>query len=291
MTPIAFAAPAALLASTAQAKTKVAIPLAAEIGGKPFSCGETFAGLGSPAAEVQAVDFRLFVSDAAPVKADGSLQPIAQDQDGQWQLDGLALLDFKDGSPARANGTEGTNTTLRGTVPEGDDTGLSFAIGVPFAQNHVDPTVSAAPLTTTPMFWTWQAGFKFLRIDLVPTAMTEMAGMATAEPGAGHGDAKGWFLHLGSSMCDAASKTDAPKSCASENRMAIRLDGFDAATSTVVIDPAPVLAATDLLVNAPETSPGCMSFPGDGDCVPVMARLGLPYMDAPAGPQTLVSMR
>ncbi len=291
MTRFAFAAPAALIAVVAAfpvlADMAVSIPFTAEIGGKPFSCSETFPGLGSTAATVQAVDFRLFVSEAALVKADGSLQPIALDDDGQWQQGSLALLDFEDGSGGCANGTAGTNTTLRGTVPEGDYTGLALTIGVPFAQNHGDPTVSAAPLNTTAMFWNWQGGYKFLRIDLVPTAL---AGQ-TAEAGAGDGKAKGWFLHLGSTLCDAASKTDAPKACANENRMVVQLDGFDPATNTVVIDPAPVLAEADLTLNAPETSPGCMSFPKDADCLTVMGKLGLPYMDLPAGTQQLVSMR
>lgn len=291
MTRFAFAAPAALIAVVAASPVlgdiAVSIPFTAEIAGKPFSCSETFPGLGSTGAAVQAVDFRLFVSEAALVRADGSLQPIALDEDGQWQQGSLALLDFEDGSGGCANGTVGTNTTLRGTVPEGDYTGLALTIGVPFAQNHGDPTVSAAPLNTTAMFWNWQGGYKFLRIDLVPTAL---AGQ-TAEAGAGDGKAKGWFLHLGSTLCDAASKTEAPKACANENRMAVRLDGFDPARNTVVIDPGPVLAEADLTVNAPETSPGCMSFPKDADCLTVMGKLGLPYMDRPAGPQQLVSMR
>ena len=295
MTRTLFAASAACFSvlsfTPALADMTVAIPFAAEIGGAPFSCDGTYAGLGSTAAAVQAVDFRLFVSEAALVKADGSLQPIQLDQDGQWQLDGLALLDFETASGACANGTAGTNTVLRGTVPDGDYTGLAFTIGVPFAQNHVDPTVSPAPLNTTAMFWNWQGGYKFVRIDLVPTMMAGMTEAAAAEAGAGHGTAKGWFLHLGSTMCDAASMTEAPKSCANENRMAIRLEGFDPAKNTVVIDPAPVLAEADLTVNAPETSPGCMSFPKDADCMTVMGKLGLPYMEVPAATQTLVSMR
>ncbi|NJM81109.1 MAG: metallo-mystery pair system four-Cys motif protein [Tabrizicola sp.] len=281
MSRFAFAALAAIVATPTQADISVTIPFAAEIGGKPFSCSETFAGLGSTAAEAQAVDFRLFVSEAAMVKADGSLQPIALEQDGQWQLDGLALLDFEDASGNCANGTAGTNSTLRGTVPEGDYTGLVFTIGVPFAQNHGDPTLLPSPLNITAMFWNWQNGYKFVRIDLLPTAMMGMTAEAGAEAGGGHGMAKGWFLHLGSTMCDAASKTEAPTACANENRMAIRLEGFDPSANTVVIDPAPVLAEADLTVNAPETSPGCMSFPKDADCMTVMGKLGLPYMDVP----------
>lgn len=291
MTRLAFAAFAALFAGPAMADVTVSIPFAAEIGGKPFACSEVFSGLGSTKAEVQAVDFRLFIHNAAMVKADGSLQPIALEQDGIWQLGELALLDFEDATGFCANGTGGTNTTLRGTVPEGDYTGLAFTVGVPFEQNHQDPTLAAAPLNVTAMFWNWQGGYKFVRIDLVPTAMAGMHMTEGADPGAGHGDAKGWFLHLGSTMCDAASKTAAPTACANENRIAVQLDGFDLGASKVVIDPAPVLAEADLMVNAPETSPGCMSFPKDADCMTVMGKLGLPYMDVPAGTQSLISMR
>ncbi len=291
MTRFPLAAPAALvaamIAAPALADTPVAIPFAAEIGGKPFACDASYADLGSTKATVQAVDFRLFVSEVALVRADGSLQPVALDQDGQWQLDDLALLDFEDATGACANGTAGTNTTLRGTVPEGDYTGLAFTIGVPFAQNHGDPTVSPAPLNTTAMFWNWQGGYKFLRIDLVPEAMASASKGVTE----GASNAKGWFLHLGSTLCEAASKTTAPTACANPNRIAIRLDGFDPAVNTVVIDPAAVVAEADLTVNAPDTSPGCMAFLKDADCLTVMARLGLPYMEVPAGIQSLVSMR
>ena len=256
----------------------VNISFAPEIGRHPCNCATTSSGLGASGADVAAVDFRLFVSDVAMVRADGSLQPVALDQDGQWQLGGLALLDFEDATGACANGTPGTHTALTGTVPEGEYTGIALTVGVPFEQNHVDPTLAPAPLNTTAMFWNWQGGYKFVRIDMVPTDRKEDG-------------PKGWFLHLGSTMCDAASKTESPTACKNENRMAVRFDGFDPAKNTVVIDPAAVVAEADLRVNAPETSPGCMSFPKDADCMTVMAKLGLTYMDVPAGAQSLVSMR
>ncbi len=277
MNRFVFAAFAATLATPALADMPVSIPFAAEIGGKAFSCAETYAGLGATGAEAKVTDFRLFVSEAALIRADGGLQPIALDQDGQWQLGNLALLDFEDATGGCTNGTTETNTTLRGTVPEGEYTGLTFAVGVPFDQNHVDPTLAAAPLNTTAMFWNWQGGYKFVRIDMVPTDMTA--------------DAKGWSLHLGSTMCQAASKTEAPTQCANSNRMELRFEGFDVAKNSVVIDPAAVVADADLKVNAAETSPGCMSFLKDADCMTVMAKLGLAYMDVPAGTQALVSVR
>lgn len=269
----------ALLVGAAQADQQIAINFAAEIDGKAFSCAETYDGLGASSASVTGTDYRLFVSDAALVRADGALQPIALEQDGQWQLDGLALLDFEDGSHGCAGtGNADTNTTLRGTVPDGDYVGLSFTLGVPFEQNHIDPTLSPAPLNTTGMFWNWQNGFRFVRIDMVPTER--------AEDGP-----KGWFLHLGSTQCAAESKTEAPTVCANPNRVTVTFPGFDPAVNTVVIDPARVVADADLRVNSPDTSPGCMSFPGDADCTTVMSRLGLPFDGIAAGNQLLLSVR
>ena len=279
MKTLLSAAMAATLAMPALAHDiAVTIPFAAEIGGQPFSCAATYGGLGATGAEMTAIDYRIFVSNVALIRPDGTLQPVALDQDGSWQLGDLALLDFEDGTANCTNGTPGTHTALTGTVPQGDYTGLAFTVGVPFAQNHQDPTLAAAPLNTTAMFWNWQGGYKFVRIDMVPTDR------AADGP-------KGWFLHLGSTQCDAASKTSAPSGCKNGNRLDIRFDGFDPATNVVVIDPAPVVAGADLRVNAPETSPGCMAFPNDPDCLTVMAKLGLPYMDVPAGAQSLVSMR
>ena len=270
---------AAFATSPAVADQAVSINFAGEIAGKPFSCTETYDGVGAKASTVKGIDYRLFVSGAALIRADGTAQPIALEQDGKWQLDDLALLDFEDGSGGCSTGTAEINTTLRGTVPEGDYVGLSFALAVPFDKNHIDPTLAAPPLNTTAMFWNWQGGYRFLRIDMVPV------GQAADGP-------KGWFLHLGSTLCPAASKTEAPSAaCKNPNYLPVSFAAFDPATNVVVIDPANVVAEADMTVNAAETSPGCMSFPDDADCTTVMTKLGLPYGDIPAGVQQLVSMR
>jgi uncharacterized repeat protein (TIGR04052 family) len=274
---IAFAA--ALAATPAIADQSVTINFAGEIAGKTFSCAETFDGLGAKATTVKGIDYRLFVSNAALLRADGTAQPIALEQDGKWQLDTLALLDFEDGTGGCSTGTAETNTSLRGTVPEGDYVGLSFDLAVPFAQNHNDPTLAAAPLNTTAMFWNWQGGYRFVRIDMVPVDKAA-------------GGPKGWFLHLGSTQCPAASKTESPTAdCMNPNHLSVSFAGFDPAQNVVVIDPAAVVAEADMTANAPDTSPGCMSFPGDADCMTVMTKLGQPYADVPAGAQQLVTMR
>lgn len=276
MKKIAFIA--AFAASPAFADQPVTLNFAAEIGGKAFSCDQTYSGLGTSDVSVRAADFRAYLTDVALLKADGTAVPVKLTQD-IWQHDNIALLDFEDGTGACTNGTQQVNTAVRGTVPEGDYTGVQFSVGVPYAMNHADPTVAPSPLNLTAMFWNWRAGYKFVRIDMVPTDR--------AEDGP-----KGWFLHLGSTMCEAASKTEAPAApCANPNHMTVTFDKLDPANQTIVIDPAPVVAEVDLRKNTPDTSPGCMAFPNDPDCITVMPKLGLPFRDAPAGTQVLFTKR
>jgi peptidoglycan/LPS O-acetylase OafA/YrhL len=74
--------------------------------------------------------------------------------------------------------------------------------------------------------------------------------------------------------------------------VAVAFDRFDVTKQTVVADIGAVLAGVNVDVNAPNTSPGCMSFPGDADCPPVMGALGLAYGGVAApGPQRLFSIR
>jgi hypothetical protein len=152
MTRLTFAVFAAIVATPALAEMPVSIPFAAETGSQPFSCAQTYIGLGATNAEVTVVDFRMFASNAALIRADGTKQPITLHQNGQWQLDGLAMLDLKDATGGCTNGTAATNITLRGTVPDGDCIGLSFTVGVPFDQNHVHPTLAASPLNPKAVF-------------------------------------------------------------------------------------------------------------------------------------------
>ena len=300
-----FVAPAvfAVLAATvpAMAQQPVAIKFAADVAGVPFSCAQTYEGLGITKAAMNVSDYRLFVSEPALIRADGSLAPITLEQDGQWQYDDVALLDFEDGTAAcSSTGNAPTNTVLRGTVEDGDYVGLSFTVGLPFKYNHVDTTVAPAPLNTTGMFWTWQDGFRFMQINLAPAMGATAGGEANVETAAaeekpadgGMDMGSGWFLHLGSTQCAAKSQTEIPSAeCGNPNLINVVLPSFNPATNTVVIDPAPVVAEADMTINAPETAPGCMAFLGDADCVTVMPKLGLAYDGNPAGTQVLATAR
>jgi uncharacterized repeat protein (TIGR04052 family) len=284
-------APTLPAASPLAAVQAVTVRFAAQVNGQPFACGQSYAGVGSTRSTITPSDLRFFVSEVALVDEAGRAVPVALAQDGIWQFENIALLDFENGTGPCRNGTTGINTELRGTVPAGRYVGLRFTLGVPFARNHGDPTVASSPLNLTAMFWNWQGGYKFVKFDTASSGL--QATLAAAGSGHGGTAASGFSVHLGSTVCAAASRTEAPKAeCANPNRVAVAFERFDAAKQTVVADIGAVLAGADLGVNAPGTSPGCMSFPGDADCPPVMGALGLAYGGAVApGPQRLFTVR
>lgn len=268
----------------------VSIRFAAEVNGQPFECGKTYNQVGITRSAITPTDFRMYVSEVHLLTAQGQAVPVQLKQDQTWQFENIALLDFENGSGPCRNGTPATHTTIDGTAPEGHYVGIRFTLGVPFNRNHGDPTVSPAPLNTTAMFWTWQGGYKFLKFDTQSSGM--QANNTSAGASHGGGAASGFSVHLGSTVCASPSRTQAPSACQNPNRVEVTFADFDPKRNTLVADIGKVLTAANVDVNAPNTSPGCMSFPKDADCPPVMGALGLAYDGQPAkGPQQFISKR
>jgi len=274
------------LAAFASAPTRaqtVTLRFAAEFGGRPFTCGQTYR-LGTPPAVVAPTDLRFYVTALELLRADGSAVPLVLTDDGVWQGQGVALLDFENATgPCASGGSPATNKTVRGNAPAGDYTGLRFQLGVPDAVDHQDVTVAAAPLNVTAMFWVWQAGYKFLKADF----QVRDASHGAARPGQG----TGFSLHLGSTMCVSASPTEPGHDCLNPNRPTITLTGFDPTRGEVVLDLAPVLARVDLRYNTPNTAPGCMSAPDDPECLRVLPPMGVPVGGKPAERQLMFKAR
>ena len=274
--------------SSTAATQQVNLQFAAEVNGQPFECGKSYAGVGTTKTTVTPSDFRMYVSEVHLLNAQGQAVPLQLQQDGVWQLENLALIDFENGAATCRNGTTGVNTAVRGSVPAGQYTGVRFTLGVPFGRNHGDPTVAPSPLNNTAMFWNWQGGYKFLKFD------TTSSGITPEKPAAASamGPVTRYSVHLGSTLCAGASKTAAPSACQNGNRVTVEFKNFDPTRQTVVADIGRVLARANVDVNAPQTSPGCMSFLKDADCPPVMGALGLVYDGLPAtGAQQLFAAR
>ncbi len=200
------------------------------------------------------------------VTKDGREVPLRLDQDGIWQVDDIALLDFENkvATVQRRDDPHEHNGTRRGASG-----GLHGRAVRPWCAvqpgNHANQAVAPSPLNLTGLFWSWQDGYKFLRID---TAFDNLR------------------VHLGSTGCEYGPTPGIVASCARPNRADVNLDGFNPATNVIVADLRALLANSDLNANDPDTPPGCMSDPDDQDCDPIFTNLGLHASDGTPSPAT-----
>ena len=279
----------------------VRIQFQGRLAGKIFACGGQYEGVGSKATTVTPADLRFFVSQIELLRADGSTTPVTLDQDGIWQYKSLALIDLEDATGGCRNGNTAMHREATGTVASGAYVGLRFTLGVPFDLDHLDSSEAPSPLNMTAMQWSWQNGYKFLRAEVSPLA-AQPTTMATSamQPAMSNGPsgkdaamrtrtgASGFPVHIGSTGCASTGPDSSPGTeCKNPNRSVITLTQFDAAKDMVVFDLSKLLAHSDLSANSADTAPGCMSFEGDPDCVPIMQALGIPYGGSPAKPQVV----
>ncbi|WP_051206215.1 MbnP family copper-binding protein [Oceanospirillum maris] len=261
---------------TASAVQKdVAIQFAGEVNGQPFSCADTYAGLGTNNSSAVLTDFRLYLNNVNLIDAEGNKHPVTLKNDGAWQTDEVVLLDFETGDGSCTSGTAATNMLVSGTVAEGDYTGIEFNVGVPGQTNHQDSTAAPSPLNISGLFWRWQSGYKHARIDLkldTPYDYTDSSGAAKT--------GTSWFLHLGSTDCSGDPTLGETVTCGNPNRPTITLNDFNIEANKVIVDYGKLIATTNL--STPTPGPfGCMSGATDADCVEVFKNLGI------TGDQTL----
>jgi uncharacterized repeat protein (TIGR04052 family) len=255
--------------SSSSGPRNVEIDVSAILGGEPFACDRLFDGVGDTDATVDPIDLRLYVSEVELVREDGNAVPVDLTQDGEWQYQNVALLDFENGTGlCGQRGTPETNTTIRGTVPDGNYTAVRFVMGVPETLNHIDAATAPSPLNKTALWWNWNMGYKFIRFD-----MEVLDGDAISE----------FRVHIGSTMCEGDMAGEAI--CANPNRTQVDLVEWSGGRGSILMDLDSIFVGTDVQTNLPDTPPGCMSRPDDGDCGPIFERFGLPFMGSPASEQ------
>jgi len=298
--PLVAIAPASL-AQTAETQP-VRLQFQGVVGDEVFSCESTYTGLGRMDSTVAVTDFRLYVSDVSLINEAGDRIPVTLEQDGMWQYENVALLDFEDRSGNCANGTPATRTEVVGTVPAGTYTGVEFTLGVPFDLNHNDATLAPSPLNLTSMWWNWQGGYKFVRVDLENQMMMgEVPQTQQHSPHDGHdghgghdghdghdghgghggepgGMVQGFLIHLGSTACQVEGNAMRPTtSCGNPNTSTVTFENFDPSGDVIVADLAALVADSNLMTNEPDTALGCMSGPDDEDCLGIFHNLGLSH--------------
>jgi hypothetical protein len=297
-------------------RQQVAIRFALAAGDQPVECGHDIAGLGSGGQSAQLHDARFYISAPALIDAAGHEVPVELEQN-DWQYANLALLDFEN-KTGKCIGTADVNDTIKGSVPRGRYKGVSFAIGVPSVThdkdgkdvvlNHSNFATAPAPLDLQSMSWNWQAGRKFIKIEVDPEGGVTRPPPPPKNPAAaanGAGAPAGdkpdsgaplmadapktaplrvnsdgtitvstWMLHLGSTGCRGDAVKGEITSCTNPNRIPVKLASFDSAKQRVVLDLKPLFAGIDLGKDQ-GFSTGCMSGPADPECTPMFENLGL----------------
>jgi uncharacterized repeat protein (TIGR04052 family) len=242
----------------------VEVGFAALVNGAEFACDADYQ-LGTQDTAAQISDFRFYVSNVRLIDADGNEAPVELENDGKWQNGSVALLDFEDGTGACQNGNADMNMSVKGMVEEGDYTGVRFTLGVPFDENHQNQAVADPPLNITSMFWSWQGGYKFVRVD----------GMAE--------QSAGFRIHLGSMACESPDGSNEVTGCDQPNRPTVTLDGMDPLTDDIALDVGTLYSDVDMTPNAEGKSAICMSNPDHEVCEKILPKLGLEFGDASAG--------
>jgi uncharacterized repeat protein (TIGR04052 family) len=262
---------AATMATTPASSDSLAplsIRVRATVGTAAFACGTTYDQIGVTGARITASDFRFYVHDVRLITAAGDTVRAPLAPRAPWQDADVALLDFEDGSATCANGTPDLNDEIVVMAPAGDYRGVAFTLGVPFARNHGDLAVQSPPLSLSRLFWSWNGGYKFMRIDMRATQADSAA--------------TGWVIHLGSTGCAAEAGAKSPTQCAQPNRATVAINDFNPSSDVIVADLAALLAASNVRSNQPQTAMGCMSAPNDVDCGGLFASLGLAHPSANA---------
>jgi len=247
----------------------VQIPVKAIANGVQLDCDAALTGLGTAGTDARLLDARFYLHDVALVAADGSQDLITLDAN-EWQAHNLVLIDFQNRADNCGGEPKPTHALISGTVPDTGKTyvGLKFVMGVPEALNHQNQTAATAPLNIPSLFWSWQSGYKFLRLDVAPVG-------GIIRPGNAGFSATTWNIHLGSTDCSGDPQAGAVVSCSRLNRANVVLTPY-ALGQTLVFDYAALVAATNLGIDMAGPA-GCMSGLSDPECQALFERLGIDF--------------
>lgn len=257
------------------------------------TCGQTYQKVGSQKTDVELQDLRFYLSYIQLKNTQGEWVPLVLEQDQKWQYKEVALLDFEDKTGLCESGTPETRQIVTGQVPTGTYTAVKFQVGVPVGLNHQDVAVAPSPLSLSSMFWSWRAGYKFLRLDLkTDTALGHYQVHLGNTGCVGHGVeiSSGVDMTLQHATGDEPPTT-VPSYCSQPNRPQVELASFNPQQDTLILDVGALLEGSDLTQNHPDSATGCQSSPDDKDCTPIFHRLGLFFDNRPSPGQTVFKVK
>jgi len=275
-------AAAALITQRTTAVTVSTINFNVVSGTTNVSCSGTIAGTVAGTTGSTLKDLRFYVHDVKLITSSGAKVDFTITTDGIWQLaagsnsfgayPGVALLDFEDGTSGCSGGTTETNKSIVGTSPVGNYIGVEFKVGVPFYLNHMQSSTASAPLNISAMYWAWNSGYKFAKIEFTATSSN--------------------LFHLGSGSC--SGNTSGPvNACNYPNIPTVALTKssgvFDATKDTITLDINALYNGADASSTGINT---CMAGNTTTACQPIIANIGVtPSTGAAAATQTAFSIK
>jgi uncharacterized repeat protein (TIGR04052 family) len=264
--------------------SEVSIPFAAQANNTEINCAAQLTGIGTDSSSGSIRSFALYIHDVVLINSDGSEMPLKL-SNNDWQSGGVALLDYQDKLDSCASDTDKpTNKILLGSVTGGLNNvdRIRFTVGVPSDLNHEDLTAAVSPLNRTDMHWSWQSGYKHLRMDFAPDGGVMRPDNTTTTT---------WNIHIGSTGCVGSPQNDETVNCSANNRPTIELAVNDIANQTIVIDYGK-LVENNALMTDQGGAPGCMSSSTDLDCTNIFDSLGMGLGDNsdPKDGQTVFSV-
>lgn len=267
--------------SNVKEKKEITLKFKAMADNKDIECGKSYENIGIKKSKLSIMDFRVYLHNIRLIDEKGNEKKIEIEQDKKWHDGDLVLLDFENKKGDCSSGTSETHTEVKGSIEKGNYKGLKFTLGVPFDKNHQDVAKANSPLNLTSMFWVWNSGYKFARIDLKTDKFPQ-----------------GYFIHLGSTGCmnmevkhetghgdDAETPMTPPSMCKNPNRPEIVINDFNPDSNNIIMDLSSLLSNTDIDINTPNTPSGCMSGIDDPDCKGIMNNFGLDFVDTKSSGQ------
>ena len=221
-------------------------------------------------------DARFYVYGVKLIDSKGERTPLALAQN-DWQYADLSLLDFKDargGNAPCSASNSAKNTSVTGTAPKAllcrtrvhgrrarrEPSGRQDRRAEPLRCETAPP-----PLDIATMAWNWQAGRKFLLVEVDPPILHDQARRQKA---------KTWLVHLGSNGCKGNPATGEIVACAHRNRFTVTFDRFNAKTQQVNLDLTTLFKDSDIAADK-GGAVGCMTALDDPECPPIFRAFGL----------------
>jgi uncharacterized repeat protein (TIGR04052 family) len=248
----------------------VTVQFAASVGSTPVDCSSTLTNLGSSVVNARLRDLRFYLSNVRLVSSTDAEVPITLTTNNYQQGSGAnsaVLIDLTDRSTGTCalavDGSADVNKLLVGKVPPGTYVRFKATVGLSDALNLLaDATTAAAPLDIQDMNWSWQNGYKFIKLELDP-----VGGVAN-----GASSDNTYFVHVASANCSGLAGA---VTCTNANKMSIDI-ALNPASQQVALDLNEVFRGVNLSNNSNGTgTAGCMSDTSDSDCTNLFPNLGL----------------